>query len=91
MYKRQPYGATVSEGKEAPGSYTHLIAEYVAAGREGSIVPTALNMAPVPPEVMDAVGPLSLIHKMCIRDRPRAARVAQRRLRDGRPRRGCRS
>ena len=32
-------------------------AEYVAAGLEGSIVPTALNMAPVPPEVMDAVGP----------------------------------
>lgn len=33
------------------------IAEYVAAGLEGSVVPTALNMAPVPPEVMDAVGP----------------------------------
>ncbi|MFR1640899.1 MAG: phosphoglycerate dehydrogenase, partial [Eggerthellaceae bacterium] len=32
-------------------------AEYVAAGLEGSIVPTALNMAPLPPEVMDAVGP----------------------------------
>ena len=33
------------------------IAEYVSAGLEGSIVPTAVNMAPVPPEVMDAVGP----------------------------------
>ena len=32
-------------------------AEYVAAGLAGSIVPTAVNMAPVPPEVMDAVGP----------------------------------
>ena len=33
------------------------IADYIAAGLEGSVVPTALNMAPVPPEVMDAVGP----------------------------------
>lgn len=33
------------------------IAQYVAAGLTGSIVPTAVNMAPVPPEVMDAVGP----------------------------------
>ena len=33
------------------------IAEYVSSGLEGSIVPTALNMALVPPEMMDAVGP----------------------------------
>ena len=33
------------------------IAEYVASGLEGSIVPTALNMTLVPPEMMDAVGP----------------------------------
>ena len=47
------------------GAYTYeaqrragvQIADYIAAGLEGSVVPTALNMAPVPPEVMDAVGP----------------------------------
>ena len=33
------------------------IAEYVWEGLEGSIVPTAINAAPLPPEVMDAVGP----------------------------------
>ena len=33
------------------------IAEFVVSGLEGSIVPTAINMAPVPPEVLDLVGP----------------------------------
>ena len=47
-------GASTREAQERAGVQ---IAEYVAAGLEGSIVPTALNMAPVPPEVMDAVGP----------------------------------
>ena len=47
-------GASTREAQERAGVQ---IAEYVATGLEGSIVPTALNMAPVPPEVMDAVGP----------------------------------
>ena len=33
------------------------IAEYVLAGLAGSVVPTALNGAPVPPEFLDVVGP----------------------------------
>lgn len=33
------------------------IAEYVWAGLEGSIVPTAINPSSIPPEVMDAVSP----------------------------------
>lgn len=33
------------------------IAEYVSGGLEGSIVPTSINMAPVPPEVFDLLGP----------------------------------
>ncbi|WP_080803616.1 phosphoglycerate dehydrogenase [Arabiibacter massiliensis] len=47
-------GASTKEAQLRAGVQT---AEYVAAGLAGSIVPTALNMAPVPPEVMDAVGP----------------------------------
>ena len=47
-------GASTLEAQLRAGVQT---AEYVAAGLEGSIVPTALNMAPVPPEVMDTVGP----------------------------------
>ena len=43
--------------REAQARVGVQIADYVAAGLEGSIVPTALNMAPVPPEVMDMVGP----------------------------------
>lgn len=43
--------------KEAQARAGIQIAQYVASGLSGSIVPTALNMAPVPPEVMDAVGP----------------------------------
>lgn len=33
------------------------IAEFVWAGLEGSIVPTAINASPLPPEVLDALGP----------------------------------
>lgn len=33
------------------------IAEYVWAGLEGSIVPTAINVSPLPPEVLDVLGP----------------------------------
>lgn len=33
------------------------IADYVWAGLEGSIVPTAINVSPLPPEVMDALSP----------------------------------
>ena len=33
------------------------IAEYVIAGLEGSIVPTAVNLSMVPPEVLDAIAP----------------------------------
>lgn len=47
-------GASTKEAQERAGTQ---IAEYVAAGLEGSIVSTAVNMAPVPPEVMDQVGP----------------------------------
>ena len=47
-------GASTKEAQLRAGVQT---AEYVAAGLAGSIVPTAVNMAPVPPEVMDAVGP----------------------------------
>lgn len=47
-------GASTKEAQARAGSQ---IAEYVSAGLEGSIVPTAVNMAPVPPEVMESVGP----------------------------------
>lgn len=47
-------GASTKEAQTRAGTQ---IAEYVAAGLEGSIVPTAVNMALVPPEIMDAVGP----------------------------------
>ncbi len=47
-------GASTHEAQRRAGTQ---IAEYVAAGLEGSVVPTAVNMAPVPPEVMDAMGP----------------------------------
>ena len=47
-------GAATVEAQRRAGVQ---IAEYVAAGLAGSIVPTAVNMAPVPPEVMDTVGP----------------------------------
>ncbi len=47
-------GAATKEAQQRAGVQ---IAEYVAAGLEGSIVPTAVNMAPVPPESIDVVGP----------------------------------
>jgi len=47
-------GASTKEAQKRAGTQ---IAEYVAAGLDGSIVATAVNMAPVPPEVMDTVGP----------------------------------
>ena len=47
-------GASTKEAQTRAGTQ---IAEYVSAGLEGSLVPTAVNMAPVPPEVMDKVGP----------------------------------
>ena len=47
-------GASTKEAQRRAGVQ---IAEYVAAGLEGSVVPTAVNMAPVPPDVLDAVGP----------------------------------
>ncbi len=47
-------GASTKEAQLRAGVQT---AEFVAAGLEGSIVPTAINMTPVPPEVMSAVGP----------------------------------
>ncbi len=40
------------------------IAEYVWAGLEGSIVPTAINPSGIPPEVMDAVRPYIPAAKM---------------------------
>ncbi len=42
---------------EAQSRASKQIAEYVAAGLEGSIVPTALNMVSVEPEMIDAMGP----------------------------------
>ena len=33
------------------------IANYVMQGLSGSLVPTALNLAPAPPEIFDALGP----------------------------------
>ena len=47
-------GASTKEAQARAGAQ---IAEYVVAGLDGSVVPTALNMAPVPPEVLDALGP----------------------------------
>ena len=47
-------GASTKEAQDRAGSQ---IAEYVSAGLEGAIVPTAVNMAPAPPEVMALVGP----------------------------------
>ncbi len=47
-------GASTKEAQLRAGIQ---IAEFVVSGLEGSIVPTAINMAPVPPEVLDLVGP----------------------------------
>lgn len=46
-----------SATREAQCRAAEQIAEYVAAGLEGSLVPTAVNMAPMPPEVIDTLGP----------------------------------
>lgn len=43
--------------REAQRRAAVQIAEYVAAGLEGSLVPTALNMTPVAPEAASKVGP----------------------------------
>ena len=47
-------GASTKDAQLRAGVQT---AEFVASGLEGSIVPTAINMTPVPPEVLSAVGP----------------------------------
>ncbi len=47
-------GASTSEAQDRAGEQ---IAEYVALGLEGRMVPTAVNVAPVSPEVMEKVGP----------------------------------
>lgn len=50
-----PHIAAVT--KEAQVRAGTQIAEYVWAGLEGSIVPTAINVSALPPEVIDQVGP----------------------------------
>ncbi|MDI6901748.1 MAG: phosphoglycerate dehydrogenase [Anaerosomatales bacterium] len=47
-------GASTSEAQDRAGEQ---IAEYVAAGLNGEMVSTAVNIAPVAPEVMEQVGP----------------------------------
>ncbi|MRS11767.1 MAG: phosphoglycerate dehydrogenase [Actinobacteria bacterium] len=47
-------GASTEEAQDRAGEQ---IAEFVAAGLRGEMVSTAVNIAPVPPEVMEAVGP----------------------------------
>ncbi len=47
-------GASTAEAQDRAGEQ---IAEYVLLGLEGRMVPTAVNVAPVPPEVMEKVGP----------------------------------
>jgi len=47
-------GASTSEAQDRAGDQ---IAELVAAGLRGDMVDTAVNIAPVAPEVMEAVGP----------------------------------
>ena len=47
-------GASTIEAQKRAGVQ---IAEYVALGLEGSLVPTALNIAPTPPESIDLVAP----------------------------------
>ncbi len=46
-------GASTSEAQDRAGEQ---IAEFVALGLEGRMVPTAVNVAPVSPEVMEKVG-----------------------------------
>jgi D-3-phosphoglycerate dehydrogenase len=47
-------GASTEEAQDRAGEQ---IAEYVAAGLRGDMVPTAVNIAPVAPDVMEQVGP----------------------------------
>ena len=47
-------GASTSEAQDRAGEQ---IAEFVALGLNGDMVPTAVNIAPVAPEVYEAVGP----------------------------------
>ncbi|MDO4399995.1 MAG: phosphoglycerate dehydrogenase [Coriobacteriia bacterium] len=47
-------GASTEEAQRRAGIQ---IADYVDAGLQGSLVPTALNIAPTPPEVVDLVAP----------------------------------
>ncbi|TLM76790.1 MAG: ACT domain-containing protein, partial [Actinobacteria bacterium] len=47
-------GASTSEAQDRAGEQ---IAEYVALGLEGRMVPTAVNVPPVPDEVMRKIGP----------------------------------
>lgn len=47
-------GASTEEAQDRAGDQ---IADLVAAGLRGEIVQTAVNIAPVPPDVMEAVGP----------------------------------
>lgn len=46
-------GASTEEAQDRAGDQ---IADLVAAGLRGDMVPTAVNIAPVPPDVMDKVG-----------------------------------
>jgi len=47
-------GASTAEAQDRAGEQ---IAEFVVLGLEGRMVPTAVNVAPVPQEVMEKVGP----------------------------------
>jgi len=47
-------GASTAEAQDRAGEQ---IAEYIVLGLEGRMVPTAVNVAPVPQEVMEKVGP----------------------------------
>jgi D-3-phosphoglycerate dehydrogenase / 2-oxoglutarate reductase len=47
-------GASTAEAQDRAGEQ---IAEYVVLGLEGRMVPTAVNVAPVPQEVLEKVGP----------------------------------
>ncbi|NTW28657.1 MAG: phosphoglycerate dehydrogenase [Coriobacteriia bacterium] len=47
-------GASTREAQDRAGLQ---IAEYVALGLEGRMVPTAVNVAPISPEVLEKVGP----------------------------------
>jgi D-3-phosphoglycerate dehydrogenase len=47
-------GASTSEAQDRAGEQ---IAEFVAAGLRGEMVPTAVNIAPVAPDVLETVGP----------------------------------